>query len=194
MSRIMDSWEQTLRDVIDRDMDVRENALFQIGLVLERHSKPMEDGNYEGNLPRELMRIVLDEQRQADTVKYLVTLARNVPNQSTTVLYALCKAQPPILIQPLLELLREKGNALPSEAAYEALQGLNACLRVASEPIVAALKARNPREWISRWLENSDELLAEKAGFALSRLDALIPPPAPPVVAVAPTPPSEDES
>lgn len=186
----MDVWEQTLRDVIDRDIDVRENALFQIGLVLERHNHPMEDGNYEGNLPRELMRIVLDDSRQADTIKYLVTLARNAPNQSTTVIYAMCRAQAKLLIQPLLELLREKGNALPSEAAYEALQGLNECLKLGSESIVAALKAQNPREWIARWLNSSDALLAEKAGFSLARLDALLsPPPAP-----APAPDAPDST
>lgn len=180
MSRIMEAWEQTLRLAIDRDVDERENALFQIALVLERHSNPMEDKNYEGNLSRELMRLVLDERRQADTVQYLATLAKNKPTEATTVLYALSKARPHLLIGPLLTLLREKGMQFPSEANYEALQALDGCLKDGGEAIVQAVRASNPREWLLRCTESKDELLAQKAHFALARLDAMLnPPPSP---------------
>jgi hypothetical protein len=185
MSRIMEAWEQTLRRAIDRDIDERENALFQIALVLERHSNPMEDKNYEGNLPRELLRLVLDERRQADTVQYLVTLAKNKPTEATTVLYALSKARAHLLIGPLLALLRDRGMQFPSEANYEALQALDVCLKDGGDVVAQAVRAISPREWLLRCAESSDPLLAEKAHFALVRLDALLPP-------VPPTPPDQE--
>ncbi|MCS6836044.1 MAG: hypothetical protein NZ750_08510 [Anaerolineae bacterium] len=177
MSRIMEVWEQTLRLAVDRDVDERENALFQIALVLERHSNPMEDKNYEGNLPRELVRLVLDERRQADTIHYLVALVRNKPGDSATVLFALSKARPYLLIGPLLALLRDKGMQFPSEANYEALQALDACLKDGSEAIVQAVRANSPREWLLRCTESKDDLLVHKAHFALARLDAMLSPP-----------------
>jgi len=193
MSRIMEAWEQTLRLAIDRDIDERENALFQIALVLERHSNPMEDKNYEGNLPRELLRLVLDERRQADTVQYLATLAKNKPTEATTVLYAMSKARPHILVGPLLSLLRDRGMQFPSEANYEALQALDICLKDGSEAIAQAVRAINPREWLLRCAESHDELLAEKAYFALARLDALLnPSPEPPESPESPAPESSE--
>jgi hypothetical protein len=72
----LEAWDELLRDAVSSDEDEQENALFLIGLILERHHKPNSDAPdlYESHLSRELLRLVLADNRQQAAVIYLAKL------------------------------------------------------------------------------------------------------------------------
>ena len=123
MSRIMEAWEQVLREAVSSDYDEQQFALLQIGMVLQRHNPhlTMDSDAEEETLSRELLRLTLNHERQTDTVKYLTTLVQNKPKDADTFLYALSNAQPKILVEPLLELLLEVGEKLRARCGISSI-------------------------------------------------------------------------
>lgn len=175
MVKPMDAWDTLLRQAIEPDIDERENAVFQIGLVLERHSRPnlVATDLYEENLSRSLLRLTLDEARHEAAVVYLATLVRNHPESAESYLYALTRAKPDYLIDVLLKLLKESGNYLRQDSAYQAVVALDLCLKENSEKIIAAIKASNPSELLEKWAESDDDELGDKADRVLEKIEAL---------------------
>lgn len=174
MSKIMETWEEVLREAIAKDFDVQEMALFRIGLVLERHNNPNQDAPYlyETNLQRPLLRLVLDESRQRDTIQYLVTLARQQRPTLSTCLYALSCAQPPLLVQPLVDLLNEQGMGYDETAAYQAALAVERCLNAADDPAVAAaFRSVDLTPLLEHWSAAKDKSLAAKASRLKERID-----------------------
>src|SRR5262245_15822588 len=137
MVKPMEAWEELLRQAIDDDIDERENYIFQIGLVLERHSGPnlVAPDLYEENLSRALLRLTLDDARHEAAVVYLATLVKNYPESAESYLYAIGRAKPQFMVVPLLKLLKESARRLSPEAAYEAVKALDACLKAGGEVV-----------------------------------------------------------
>ena len=176
MSRIMEAWEAVLREAIAADYDDQQNALFQIGLVLQRHNphiKPESD-IYEESLSRELQRLTLDEKRQTDTVIYLAQLVKNHPKQADSFFFAMSNAQPKVLLSPLLTLLLEVGKKLNSDAAYQALLALDSAIRDGGDTVATALKANDISGLLDTWADSSDDLLADKAISVENKIAKLI--------------------
>lgn len=176
MSRIMEAWEALLREAISTDYDDQQNAVFQIGLVLQRHNPYVipEGDVYEESLSRELLRLTLNDSRQTDTVVYLAQLVKNHPKQADSFLFALGNAQPKIVIEPLLKLLQEVGAKLKHDAAYQALMALEAAIRDGGTTIVPALKAHDISNLLNDWAESPDDLLADKADNVDNKIQKLI--------------------
>jgi len=176
MVKPMEAWDVLLRQAIDPDLDERENVIFQIGLVLERHSRPnlTAPDLYEENLSRALLRLTLDDARHQAAVVYLITLVRNHPESAESYLYALSRAQPEFLVVPLLNLLHECGRKLAPDAAYQAALALDNCVKTGGEKIVEAIKGSNPSALLKQWTESDDDDLADKADRVLAKVEAIL--------------------
>lgn len=178
MSRVMEHWEETLRQAVAKDEDDRENAIFQIGLVLERHYQPNQDAPdlYETNLSRELLRLVLDEKRQQDTILYLITLVKNQPQDAASLIYAVRRSNPALFIQPFMTLLHEYGTQLSNDAAYEVVLALDSCIKSEDESVIAALRSSDLTPLLETWADSKDTLLGGKTKRMMVRLNHLINP------------------
>jgi hypothetical protein len=173
---MIEAWDQLLRDAISKDFDTQQFALFQIGLVLQRHNpyvKPESDV-YEETLSRDLLRLALDEKRQLDAVVYLMTLVRNYPGVADGILFAAGNAQPKILSTPLLNLLKEIGTKLKGDATYQALLALDGVLKVGGDSVRDAFKQVDLASLLEKWAESGDELTAEKAGKVQRQITRLL--------------------
>ncbi|MEO1291126.1 MAG: hypothetical protein AAFV93_25610 [Chloroflexota bacterium] len=172
MSRVMEAWEQVLRDAISSDYDEQQFALLQIGMVLQRHNPhiSMEVGAEEDALSRELMRLSLNEQRQSDAIQYLVTLVRNHPKNADTFLYALSNAQAKLLAEPLAKLMLDLGKKFSTEAIFQSLMALDGVVKQADEAIIANLTEHDLVPLLDDWSENGDSLIANKADVLADKI------------------------
>jgi hypothetical protein len=176
MSRIMEAWDTLLRQAITTDMDEQQNALFQIGLVLQRHNPYVtpESDIYEESLPRDLQRLTLDDKRQTDTVIYLAQLVKNHPKHADSFFFAMSNAQPKVLVETLLTLLQDVGAKLNTDAAYQALLALDGAIRDGGDKVAAALRATDISGLLDTWADSSDDLLADKAVSVDNKIAKLI--------------------
>lgn len=172
----MQAWEAVLREAISSDEDEREFALFQIGLVLQRHNRTttIESDVHEETLSRELMRLALSPQRQQDTVEYLTTLVRNHPKHADGYLFVLSNAQPAILAEPLFILVAEAGAKFNKKAQYHAVVALESVLRHADDTVQSALNNHDVTDILSAWEESSDDLLASRTSRVLDMIEDII--------------------
>lgn len=173
----IDLWEDLLREAVSSNDDDQENALFQIGLILERHNRPNTDipELYEDHLSRDLLRLVLPEVRQRAAVVYLAKLVETQPAAAASALYALRRAKPLYYIEPLLSLLAERGKTLKPDVAYEAAEALLTCAKNPPSNLEEALQAYNPSALLDEWAEGKDDELADKADWALEKLEPFLP-------------------
>jgi hypothetical protein len=173
----LEAWDELLRDAISSDEDEQENALFLIGLILERHHRPNADAPdlYESHLSRELLRLVLADNRQQAAVIYLAKLVETQPDASSSALYALRRAKPAFFIEPLLELLAKHGKSLNPDAAYEACEALIASAKQPPANLKEALAANDPTDLLDHWAEIGDEDLADRADWAWQKLSSYLP-------------------
>lgn len=176
MSRIMEAWDEVLRNAVSGDYDEQQLALLQIGFVLQRHNPhiTIDSDAPEEVLSRELLRLTLDEKRQADTVEYLIALVRKHPQEADSFLYALSNAQPKILIEPLLKLLLENGAKLKSDAIYQALIALDGILRHVDATVKSNLDTYDIIPLLDDWSESNDTLIANKADILADKIIGLL--------------------
>lgn len=172
MSRVMEAWEQVLREAISNDHDEQQFALLQIGMVLQRHNPhiSLEPDAEEEALSRELMRLSLNEARQSDAIQYLVTLVQNKPKHADTFLFALSNAQPKLLAQPLAELLLEVGKKLSTDAIFQSLMALDGVVKQADASIVAVLTEHDLVPLLDDWSEHGDSMIANKADVLADKI------------------------
>jgi hypothetical protein len=175
MSRVMDAWNAVLREAVSRDYDEQQFALFQIGLVLQRHNPHVqpESDVHEETLSRELLRLTLNHDRQRSVVKYLADSVVRYPEHAGSFLYAMGNAQPMILVAPLLELIQAQGTTWDASTAYQALLALHGCLRHGDAAVKEAIQDAELDNLLIRWANSSDELLSEKAQVIQQRLQHL---------------------
>lgn len=176
MSRIMEAWEQVLRDAISSDYDEQQYALLQIGMVLQRHNPnlTMDSDAEEETLSRELLRLSLNDERQADTVKYLVTLVEKKPKDADSFLYVLGNAKPKVLVEPLLQLLLDLGEKLKPDAAYQALNALAGVIKYSDDTVKQAFNQYDIIPLLDDWSESDDELVADKADLIADKIVDLL--------------------
>lgn len=172
MSRIIEAWEQVLREAVSSDYDEQQFALFQIGFVLQRHNPyvTLDSDAEEETLSRDLLRLTLNEQRQLDTVNYLVTLVHKRTAEADLFLYALGNAQPKILAEPLLELLGTVGNKLKPDAIYQALLAVDGILKNMDDALIPLFDTHDIIPLLDDWSELDDDLIAKKANSLADKI------------------------
>lgn len=176
MSRVMQAWEQVLRDAVSSDYDEQQHAVFQIGLVLGRHNpqfKPVSDMDEEG-LSRELLRLTLNEKRQGDAIAYLITLVRNEPRKADVFLFALSNAQPKLLVESLFATLAAVGKTFGIDGAFQALMLLDNVIKQAPDIVRLAAQKHDITPLLDTWAESDDDTLADKADLTLNRIERLL--------------------
>lgn len=158
--------------------DTRENALFQLGLMLERSNQgdALADAPdiYSDNLSREMLRIALSKDEQNRVIDQLSRLVATQKDSRPTAFWTLGKANSELVFAPLLSLIQATGNQLNNEAAYQACDALRRCLETGvmdNDAIAAQLKLQNPTSLLERWSESSDERLADSVERVLDLLD-----------------------
>lgn len=176
MSKVMEAWEQVLRDAVSSDYDEQQFALLQIGFVLQRHNpqKQLESTAVEETLSRDLLRLALDESRQRDAVIYLAALVSKHTKQADSFLFAMSNAQAKILVEPLLGLLKEVGKKLKSDAIFQALLALDNGIKNGGDAVVPALEKHNILPVLEVWSENQDDVIAGKADILAERIKGLL--------------------
>jgi hypothetical protein len=176
MSHLIEVWEALLKEATSPDYDEMQDAMFKVGLVLERHNalKKLNQDLYEEHLPRELLRLVLDDKRQMDVVDMLVALTKARKEDADTFLYTLGKVKPELMIHAVLQLIKQQGQKWNIEGAYEACVALDNALRVGGEKIESAIRANDPSEQLDIWSDHLDESLADKADRVLEKIENLL--------------------
>jgi hypothetical protein len=176
MSRILEAWEQILRDAVSRDFDEQQFALFQIGLILQRHNpllKQESDAPQE-TLSRNLLRLTLDEERQRSAVDYLGALIRKYPKQADTFLFAMSNAQPKVLVEPLLLLLQDKGDTFKRDTIYQALMALDSAFKQDATIVKQFAPRYDISPLLDAWAEHDDSLIADKADLLAEKIENLL--------------------
>lgn len=176
MSRLLEAWEALQRQATSRDYDEQQYAAFQIGLVMERHNPDLDQSPdvYEENLSRDLMRLRLDDDRQRAAIDFLVAMVRSNAQTADTFLYALSRVRADLLLEPLIGLIDERGQGWQGNAAYEAISALTRCLRTLNNVTTARKINDALRSYIEDQADSDDELLSERAGNLLLRIDRLL--------------------
>jgi hypothetical protein len=175
MSRVMDAWNAVLREAVSQDYDEQQFALFQIGLILQRHNphvQPESDVHQE-TLSRELLRLTLNHDRQRAAVEYLADSVARYPENADSFLFAMGNAQPMILVEPLLDVIQQHGGTWDANTAYQALLALHGCLRHGDETVKQAIQDAPLDPLLTKWADSSDELLSEKAQVVQRRIQNL---------------------
>lgn len=169
----LEAWDALLREAVSHREDDRENALFLIGLILERHHQPNNDAPdlYETNLSRELLRLVLAEERVQAATVYLAKLVETEAEAAASALYAMRRATPALFAAPLLQVIRSHGPRLNISASYEAVQGLLTLLKQPPSDLKALLHTYDPRAVVDAWIDSPNDELADKADWALAKIE-----------------------
>lgn len=169
---------ELLETLKNKDFDIRENALFQLGLMLERsnNGETLSDAPdiYSDNLSREMLRMVLGKDEQNRVIDALSRLIATQKDSRPTAFWTLSKAKGELALIPLLALIKAVGHQLNNEAAYQACLALKEWLNsdlLDNEDIQEQLKLQNPTSALERWQESKDERLADAVDDVLELLD-----------------------
>ena len=176
MSKVMEAWEQVLREAVSQDYDEQQFALLQIGFVLQRHNpqKQLDTDAIESTLSRDLLRLALDESRQRDAVIYLAALVSKHTKQADSFLFAMSNAQAKILLEPLLGLVKELGKKLKTDAIFQALLALDYAIKNAGDALLPALEKFDILPVLEAWAENKDDTVADKADILAAKIEKLL--------------------
>lgn len=169
---------ELFKELKSKDFDTRENALFQLGLMLERSNQGDALAHapdiYSDNLSREMLKIALSKDEQNQVIDNLSRLIATQKDSRPTAFWTLGKANLELVFVPLLSLIQATGNQLNNEAAYQACDALHRCLEsgVADDKSLAEqLKLQDPMPMLKRWSDSSDERLADSVDHVLELLD-----------------------
>lgn len=173
---MLEAWETLLEQAENGDYDEQQDALFQIGLILERHNPAIEGepDMYEEALSRELLRLTLAPSRQADAINDLLKWAIQDAAAADACLYAVSRAEVGLVIEPLLQFIQRQGPKMNDEVAYQTVVALDTCLRQGLDAVKQALAKYDPTAQLDEWQDADDDLLADKALFALRRVNHLL--------------------
>lgn len=165
-------------EVQDKDFDVRENAMFQLGLMLERSNsgEGMTDSGdiYADNLSREMLRMRLDDDEQNQVIDQLSRLVAMEVDSRPTALWTMGKAKGELGVAPLLALLQAVGHKLNTEASYQACDALRRWLKdglLNDDEIAKQVKLHDPSDLLDKWVNSSDARLATGADALLDLLE-----------------------
>lgn len=161
----------------NKDFDVRENAMFQLGLMLERSNQgdSLADASdiYSDNLSRDMLRMRLADDEQNQIIDNLSRLVVTHKDSRPTAFWTLGKVAGRLGFAPLLSLIQATGHQLNTEAAYQACDMLRRWLDegiAEDDSIQEQLKLQDPTPLLERWLDSSDNRLANAADDILEML------------------------
>lgn len=161
----------------DADFDVRENALFQLGLLLERSNEPentqMPDV-YEDNLSRDMLKISLSDAEQNKVIAAVSQLIATRKDSRQTGFWVMSKVKGELAFAPMLALIKATGNNINNEAAFQICFALRKWLEsgiAEKEEGREQLKMQDPTSYLEKWQNSKDERLAETAKIVLELLD-----------------------
>ena len=174
---------RALTELIDRlesrDFDRRENALFELAIMLRRANPAArdEDPLSAADLPRELSRIRLSLEDQRGFVDRLIQLVVSRRESRASAFWALGEAAASAGWEPVLYLLEACGDQLDTEAAFQACRALRLWLEsgtLSQEQIQMGIAACDPQSLLRRWSMLSDARLAHAAQGLAERLNAAV--------------------
>lgn len=175
--RRMQALEDLLTQLASNDVDEREYALFQLGLVLDRSNPEADDELAARTLSREQLRLRLSSDEQIIVADHLSRLALWSKASRASAVWTLGKVEGAVLLGPLLALIKSTGEQLSDEAAYQSCFALCKCLENLdgiSPPMRASLRDANLKIILDRWRHNDDKRLkmtANRAKALIERLD-----------------------
>lgn len=161
-----------------KDFDTRENAMFQLGLMLERSNQGdvLADAPdiYSDNLSREMLKIALGKDEQNRVIDNLSRVIVTYKDSRPTAYWTLGKANGELGFVPLLSLIQATGHQLNNEAAYQACDALRRWLQagvIDDASRAEQLNMQNPKSVLERWSDSRDERLADAVDDVLGLLD-----------------------
>ena len=176
MNRLLAAWDELLQSALEGDFDEQQAAIFQIGLILERHNPAIagEQDIYDEELSRDLQRLMLSSDRLVDTINTLLNWAAMRKAPADACLFAISHAQTSLLLQPFVTYLTKYGASLDDTAAYLAVQILDDCVRQQPQQVTRVPSLEQIMTLLDDWQDAEDDLLADKALFTARRLEKLI--------------------
>ena len=167
-----------LAEVASKDFDTRENALFQLGLVLERSYQSKGDmaAAYEENLDRQLLRLRLSDAEQIEVVDSVTRLIATEKSSRATGFWTLGKAKPATMLAPLMSLMCTLGKQLDTEARYQAALALFTALsdETVYNTFRDQLEVNDPSDLIDEWTQADDKRLQAQAEKLAERIEQVL--------------------
>lgn len=174
MGTVIEAWESLLAEAVDSDEDVREYAVFRIGLILESHYKPNQAADvYEENLDRRLLRVVLTEDRQLNAIVYLLAVASRFPSTSPSCIYAIRCASPALYAQPLAKFAVENISQLRPKAVFEIIRAIQVAFQAGTE-VSGPFLDKPVQNLLDRWVQSGDTEIAAAAERALDLMEDIL--------------------
>lgn len=174
--------KRVLAELLDRlesrDFDRRENALFELAIMLRRANQRAggDDSLSAAELPRQLSRIRLSLDEQRYIVDRLMQLVVSHRESRASAFWTLGEAAERAGWEPALYLLQACGDQLEGEAAYQACRALRAWLgsgQLSDEQIRKGIAACDPAPLLRGWSKSSDARLRRVAQGLLDILHAV---------------------
>ena len=163
-----------------RDFDKRENALFELALMLQRTQggTARRDGPdlYSENLTRELLRIRLSHAEQRQAVSAIAYVIVTFPDSRATAIWAAGELSAEIGLPFVLATVRNNGAQLSEEAAYQACHAIRRWLSsnaLARTSLEEQLDAADPLPSLRRWSTSADARLAKTAQSLIDLIAAM---------------------
>ena len=167
-------------DLESADFDVRENALFQLALMLRRSRKatPSADWTDFGSedLPRELLRMRLSPADQERIVSHLERMLANYAESRASAFWALNEASAHVGFATVASAITEFGEQLNEEAAFQLCRAL--LLWLESDEVLAGgaielLSCPGSLQVLGRWSRSTEARLAKSANALIKHAQRL---------------------
>lgn len=164
-----------LQDLKSGDLETRNQAVGQAGLLLEKRSISNPDNSiYEGLLPTTLLSITLDTEEQRLFIHQLCDAIYS-DNMTEGMLWALGKADKDLGLEPLLRVIRDQGQKLNDEANWQALVALDNFLtrsgtREELQKQRTLMDEYGIEEWLHQFTTSSEPRLQKMAHWLLEEM------------------------
>ena len=120
--------DELLSQLNDRDYDIREYALFQLALILERSNPQLDAAElpdyHTGNLRRDLLRLRLSREEQIAVGARLAQLAARNRHSRSSSIWALAKLNGEVGAPVLIGIVLSAGEKFDNESAVQACDAL----------------------------------------------------------------------
>ncbi len=173
--------DRALKDLLDRlesrDFDRREQALFELAIMLRRANqrRTVDDPLSAAELSRELSRIRLALDEQRFIVDRLIRLVVSRRESRASAFWTLSAAAGQAGWEPALRLLKACGHELDDEAAFQACRALRIWLEsgeLSEDLVERGIAACDSEALLRRWSERGDARLRRAARDLAKRLVA----------------------
>lgn len=157
-------------DLESADFDVRENALFQLSLMLRRSQNAMPSSDWTDfdseHLSRELLRIRLSQADQARIVSHLERMLANFAESRASAFWVLSEVSAQVGFATIAAAIAEFDDQLSDEAAFQACRALLLWLErdeVAPNHAIELLTDSGALQVLSRCSRSTEARLAKSA-------------------------------